>query len=59
MRHLEEGLRMARREGSAAFTLKILGGDRLSKLLERAKEQRYYTVPWPVAEFDTPTTRHG
>ena len=27
------------------FTLRVLGGDRLRRLLERAKEQRYYTVP--------------
>lgn len=37
------------------FTLKVLGGDRLRRLLERAKEQRYYTVPWPVAEYDSAT----
>ncbi len=35
------------------FTLKVLGGDRLRRLLERAKEQRYYTVPWPVADYDS------
>jgi hypothetical protein len=34
------------------FTLKVLGGERLARLLERAKEQRYYTVPWPVADYD-------
>jgi hypothetical protein len=39
------------------FTLKVLGGERLARLLERAKEQRYYTVPWPVADYDAcPTT---
>jgi len=37
------------------FTLKVLGGDRLACLLERAKEQRYYTVPWPVADYDLPS----
>jgi hypothetical protein len=43
------------RQGDPAkFTLKILGGSRLRKLLERAKEQRYYTVPWPVANYDLP-----
>src|SRR3954468_6493437 len=36
------------------FTLKILGGDRLRKLLERAKERRYYEVPWPVTDYDLP-----
>jgi Transposase/Domain of unknown function (DUF3883) len=35
------------------FTLRVLGGDRLRRLLERAKEQRYYTVPWPVADYDS------
>jgi Domain of unknown function (DUF3883) len=39
------------------FTLKVLGGDRLARLLERAKEQRYFTVPWPVRHYDgCPTT---
>jgi hypothetical protein len=35
------------------FTLRVLGGDRLRCLLEQAKEQRYYTVPWPVADYDS------
>jgi Domain of unknown function (DUF3883) len=35
------------------FTLRVLGGDRLRHLLEQAKEQRYYTVPSPVADYDT------
>jgi hypothetical protein len=35
------------------FTLRILGGVRLKQLLERAKEQRYFTVPWPVADYDS------
>lgn len=34
------------------FTLKMLGGERLARRLERPKEQRYYTVPWPVADYD-------
>jgi len=34
------------------FTLRVLGGDRLWRLLERAREQRYYTVPWSVADYD-------
>jgi hypothetical protein len=39
------------------FTLKVLGGAPLARLLERAKEQRYYTVPWPVRDYDAcPTT---
>jgi hypothetical protein len=36
------------------FTLKILGGERLQRLLRRAKERRYYEVPWPVADYDVP-----
>jgi hypothetical protein len=35
------------------FTLKVLGGDRLRALLRRAKERRYFEVPWPVADYDT------
>ena len=37
------------------FTLKVLGGPHLQRLLERAKEQRYFTVPFPVAEYDQVT----
>lgn len=37
---------------SANFTLKVLGGEQLQTLLDRAKERRYYTVPWPVASYD-------
>jgi hypothetical protein len=46
------------RQGDPAlFTLKVLGGELLARLLERAKEQRYFTVPWPVREYDgCPTT---
>lgn len=39
------------------FTLKVLGGDQLRHLLERAKEKRYYEVPLPVAEYDSAPTR--
>jgi hypothetical protein len=35
------------------FTLRVLGGDRLQRLLQRAKEQLYYTIPWPMADYDT------
>lgn len=35
------------------FTLKVLGGALLARLLQRAREQRYFTVPWPVADYDT------
>ena len=34
------------------FTLRVLGGERLQRLLERAKEYRGYYVPWPVADYD-------
>jgi hypothetical protein len=37
----------------ALFTLKVLGGDRLRRLLARAKLRTYYEVPWPVADYDT------
>lgn len=32
------------------FDLRILGGERLARLLARAKEQHYNIVPWPVAD---------
>ena len=44
-----------RQGDSASFTLKILGGERLQRLLERAKGQRYYAVPWPIADYDAPS----
>jgi hypothetical protein len=34
------------------FSLKVLRGERLAALLERAKERRYFEVPWPVAAYD-------
>lgn len=30
----------------------MLGGEHLRRLLLRKKEQRYYTIPWPVADYD-------
>jgi hypothetical protein len=42
-----------RQGDSTQFTLKVLGGERLRHLMERAKEQRYFTVPWPVADYDS------
>jgi len=42
----------------AGFSLKILSGERLRKLLGRAKEQRYSAVPWPVADYDAPERHH-
>ncbi|OBG44548.1 hypothetical protein A5670_10475 [Mycolicibacterium fortuitum] len=38
------------------FTLRVLGGRRLQHLLERAKECRYFGVPWPVADYDAGTS---
>lgn len=41
------------RQGDPAkFGLKVFGGDRLERLLARAKERRYFEVPVPVAEYD-------
>lgn len=34
------------------FGLRVLGGERLGRLLEKAKERRYFEVPVPVAEYD-------
>jgi Domain of unknown function (DUF3883) len=34
------------------FTLRVLAGDHLQRLLTRVKEYRYYGVPWPVADYD-------
>ncbi|MFC0505713.1 protein NO VEIN domain-containing protein [Micromonospora costi] len=65
VRQIEEALRNSdfwiyvvenvRQGDPRQFTLKMIGGERLQKLLERAKEQRYYTVPWPVADYDALT----
>ena len=41
-----------RQGDSAKFTLRVLGGVRLQRLLGRAKEYRGYSVPWPVADYD-------
>jgi hypothetical protein len=35
------------------FQLRVLGGELLQRLLLRVKEQRYYSLPWPVAEYDS------
>lgn len=41
------------RQGDPAkFCLKVLGGERLARLLEKAKQRYYYEVPVPVAEYD-------
>jgi hypothetical protein len=34
------------------FRLKIFDGDRLARLLARARPRQYYELPVPVAEFD-------
>lgn len=41
------------RQGDPAkFQLMDLHGATLARLLARAKEQRYFTVPFPVSEYD-------
>ena len=35
------------------FRLHMLGGDRLARLLTKAKAQSYYLVPWPVGDYDS------
>lgn len=42
-----------RQGDSSRFTLKVLGGERLQRLVSKAKERRYYEVPWPVADYDS------
>lgn len=36
----------------ASFRLKVFAGERLARLIDRVREQRYYELPMPVAEFD-------
>ncbi len=36
----------------AKFRLKVYGGDQLARLTARVREQRYYELRVPVAEFD-------
>lgn len=43
----------------ATFGLKILGGQRLARLIAKAKERRYFEVPVPVAEYDTAPGREA
>lgn len=41
------------RQGDAGmFGLLRIGGNDLRVLLGRARERRYYEVPWPVADYD-------
>jgi hypothetical protein len=41
-----------RRGDPSKFGIKVLGGERLARLLANAKDRRYYEVPVPVAEYD-------
>lgn len=36
----------------SAFELRVLGGQQLRRLVDRAKERRYFEVPLPTAEYD-------
>jgi hypothetical protein len=36
----------------ASFRLKVFAGERLARLITRVREQRYFELPVPVAEFD-------
>ena len=45
------------RQGDPAFfTVKVFGGDRLRRLVARARERHYFEVPVPVAEYDAAPT---
>jgi Domain of unknown function (DUF3883) len=48
-----------RQGDQAKFGLKVLGGERLARLLEKAKERRYFEVPVPVAEYDSAPGREA
>jgi hypothetical protein len=41
------------------FGLKVLRGERLKRLVDRAREKRHYEVPFPVAEYDTTPGREA
>lgn len=48
------------RQGDPAkFRLLRIGGEQLQALLERARPQRYYTVPIPVAVYDAVVRDQG
>jgi hypothetical protein len=34
------------------FRLHVLSGDRLARLLNKARQQSYFLVPWPVGDYD-------
>jgi hypothetical protein len=49
-------MRKARLIGCGSQTVRcgaLVAGDRLQRLLAHAKEQHYYTLPWPVADYDS------
>lgn len=48
----DEGPRHHAQGDSAKFHLHIIGGNRLARLVAKAKHQSYYTGPWPVADYD-------
>lgn len=35
------------------FTLRVLGGEQLQRLLARVRERHYFELPLPVAEYDS------
>lgn len=37
----------------ANFTLRVLGGQHLQRLLSRKRPQKHFEVPWPVADYDS------
>lgn len=38
------------------FSLRVFGGDRLGRLLDRARERHYFEVPLPVGDYDSAPT---
>jgi hypothetical protein len=36
----------------AAFTLRVIGGEHLRRLVSRATERHYYEVPWSTKDYD-------
>ena len=38
------------------FALRVFGGDRLARLLDRAQARHYFAVPLPVGEYDLAPT---
>ncbi len=45
------------RQGDPAqFGLRLLGGERLARLIAKKRAQTTYTIPFPVAEYDAAPT---